>query len=883
MKNTILSVCMFFIVIITISPQNFQWAVTYAGTGGDVGHSIAVDQYGNVYTTGEFGGSIDFDPGPGVYNMVGYGSSDIFISKLDPTGNFVWAKRIGGTDGDAGHGISIDPSGNICVTGYFTDSVDFDPGMGEYNLHSSSAGLSDIFIAKFNPNGDLIWANPVGGTPGNDIGLGIDTDGMGNVYVTGKFSGPADFDPGPGSVIVTGPGGDVFITKFDMNGNLVWAEAIAGTASQTGYCISVDNLSNVYVAGEFYNTADFDPGPAVYNLSSLISSYCDIFVTKLDINGNLVWAKQMSGTYNEVALGIDVDPFGNVYTTGTFRGTTDFNPGPGTNNLSSFGFPLANDIFISKLNSNGNYVWAKRMGVGGNDFGFGLHLDDSIHVYTTGYFNANVDFDPGPGTFNISSAGNEDAYISKLDSSGNFIMAKAIGGSLGEQGRSITADNFGNVYSTGAFQGTCDFDPGPSVYNLSGLAFQDAYVHKLGWCFPSLTPDTILGDLVACANSFNVYSVDLDSSISVYNWILPPGWTGTSTANTINVFTGDSSGVITVMGNNLCGYTPAQYVAVSVINPLSGVNIVGLNNICTGGNYTYTLFPTDTGYSYNWILPVGWIGSSMNDSITITPNDTSGILTLVVNHFCGSDTLIRTIDVINSVPVFSNTINGLDTICPGIVNLYSIDTANNASSYNWVLPSGWLGASNTDSILVISDLNSGLILVTANNLCGSSLPESLFVNVQTIDTSVAISGATLMSNMIGASYQWMNCTTDSIIPGQTNQTYVPNVNGLYAVIINSQGCIDTSACYLINSVGLNQSNPDEMVSVFPNPSNGLFLVYTNDMVNTMLDVYNVLGEKVQYIQSHASGVDLSSLKPGVYYLKVTVSNHSTIKKIILEK
>ena len=342
--------------------------------------SVAVDGSGNVYTTGYFTGTVgtvDFDPGPGVFNLTSTGRSDIFVSKLDSAGNFVWVRQMGGSA--AGNDVAVDGSGNVYTTGSFSGTADFDPGAGVFNL--TSAG-GPVFVSKLDSAGNFVWVRQMGGTnsgSGNDVAV----DGSGNVYTTGRFRGTADFDPGAGVFNLAAGGFDIFVSKLDRAGNFVWARHMGGTGDDTGYGVAVDDRGNVYTTGDFSGTADFD-------LTSTGAS--DIFVSKLDSAGNFVWARHMGGTTSfDRGLGVAVDGSGNVYTTGLFHLTADFDPGAGVFNLTppSCGRPSATctatpDMFVSKLDSAGNFVWARHMGGTGYDQGHGVAVDDRGNVYTTG-------------------------------------------------------------------------------------------------------------------------------------------------------------------------------------------------------------------------------------------------------------------------------------------------------------------------------------------------------------------------------------------------------------------------------------------------------------------------------------------------------------------
>ncbi len=387
--------------------QDYAWAKRMGGTGGDVARSVVVDASGNVYTTGAFNGTVDFDPGAGTANLTSAGVDDVFVSKLDASGNYLWAKRMGGTGSDVARSVVVDASGNVYTTGAFNGTVDFDPGAGTANL--TSAGGEDIFVSKLNASGNHLWAKRMGGTTG-EAGYGIAVDASGNVYTTGYFLGTADFDPGAGTANLTSAGvDDVFVSKLDASGNYLWAKGMGGTSIDIGYGIAVDASGNVYTTGSFNGTVDFDPGAGTANLTSAGGD--DVFVSKLNASGNYLWAKRMGGTSIDIGYGIAVDASGNVYTTGSFIGTVDFDPGAGTANLTSAG---GEDIFVSKLDASGNHLWAKRMGGTSVDIGYGIAVDAAGNVYTTGYFFFTVDFDPGASTANLISAGIGDIFVSKL-------------------------------------------------------------------------------------------------------------------------------------------------------------------------------------------------------------------------------------------------------------------------------------------------------------------------------------------------------------------------------------------------------------------------------------------------------------------------------------
>jgi hypothetical protein len=449
-------------------------ASAFGGTSTENGNAVAVDAAGNMYTTGYFQNTTDFDPGIGVSNLTSasLNGNDVFVSKLDSSGDFVWAKRLGGTSTDTGNAVAVDAAGNVYTTGYFKGTADFDPGVGTSDL--TSLGNQDVFVSKLDSSGNFVWAKSFGAGSDDDA-TGVAVDAAGNVYTTGTFRSTVDFDPGAGTSNLTAVQPDVFVSKLDSSGNFVWAKSFGGTSTDNGFAIAVDAAGNVYTTGYFYVTADFDPGAGTSNLTS--TGLQDIFVSKLDSSGNFVWAKSFGGTDTDIGNAVAVDGAGNVHTTGSYRSTADFDPGVGLSNLTSVS--ASSDGFVSKLDSSGNFVWAKSFGGTNTEAGRAVAVDAAGNVYTTGHFGETADFDPGAGTSNLTSGGVADGFVSKLDSSGNFVWAKRLGGTNVQMPKAVAIDTAGNVYIAGDFQGTTDFDPGAGTSNMTSAGLYDVFVAKL--------------------------------------------------------------------------------------------------------------------------------------------------------------------------------------------------------------------------------------------------------------------------------------------------------------------------------------------------------------------------------------------------------------------
>ena len=406
---------------------NFVWAKKLGGPANSNPIAITTDAAGNVYSTGAFEGTGDFDPGAGIFNLTSvddFNTSqydpDIFICKLDANGNFAWAKSIGNRFFDAGTDIAVDAAGNVYTTGEYQFPVDFDPGAGVFTL-PGNGGTGAVhfgaFVLKLDTDGNFGWAKLLGqGITPNTTGNAISLDAAGNVYTTGDFTGfGADFDPGAGSFILADAAGNhaMFVSKLDGSGNFVWAKALYGDGNPSfSEAIKADAAGNVYISGLFSGQVDFNPGAATYSLASN-GGLTDGFILKLDALGNFAWAQSKgSSTGDDQANDIAVDAAGNVYTIGEFSETSDFDAGPAVFNLSPAG--ISYDIFISKVDPAGNFLWAIRMGGNLGDKGQSLVVDGAGFIYATGMYSGTVDFNPGPGVNNLVPVGAGGLFVLKL-------------------------------------------------------------------------------------------------------------------------------------------------------------------------------------------------------------------------------------------------------------------------------------------------------------------------------------------------------------------------------------------------------------------------------------------------------------------------------------
>jgi hypothetical protein len=245
----------------------------------DVVFGMCLDSLGNVYTTGYFGVTTDFDPGPAAYTLTAGGLYDPYVLKLDASGNFVWARKLGGSATETGRSIAVDDAGDIVVIGDLIGTGDYDPGPGTYTL--SAGGNYNFFVLKLNASGNFIWAKGIGTYGANVVAFAVKTAGDNDIFVSGCVTGIVDFDPSPvGAFSITPIGlSDVFILKLTGSGYFGWAKQVGGSGDDWTMSLDVGKNGGIYVTGKYEITCDFDPGPAFYNLT--VTGNADPFVLKL--------------------------------------------------------------------------------------------------------------------------------------------------------------------------------------------------------------------------------------------------------------------------------------------------------------------------------------------------------------------------------------------------------------------------------------------------------------------------------------------------------------------------------------------------------------------------------------------------------------------------
>ena len=398
-----------------------KWAYSVVVVGSAVINGLAANDT-EVYAVGNFNGAVDFDPGTGSALVISNGGEDAFIVSLDSDGNYRHSGTWGSNTGDD-YANAVDVQGtDVYVTGSFTGtSVDFDPDPMDTS-YKTSAGGSDVYLSQFPTSANYLVGASTWGGAGDDHGRGLVVDASGNILVTGKFEGTVDFDPIPG------PG---YVDNRTSNGNsdcfLIWLDqpyiafdcvTWGGTDMDEACDVAVNNHDYVFVTGYYWNTADFDPSGGVDNHTSAGSA--DAYISAFLESGSSLsyqWARTWGGTVGDAGYGIAAAPFMTMGT-GKFEGTVDFDPDAGED-LHASG--VYYDAYLTMFNENDTFLRARTWGAELIDAGLAIACTGSGGtMYVAGYFVSEVDFDPGPGEDMHTSAGLEDAFLSKFPADGDW-------------------------------------------------------------------------------------------------------------------------------------------------------------------------------------------------------------------------------------------------------------------------------------------------------------------------------------------------------------------------------------------------------------------------------------------------------------------------------
>jgi hypothetical protein len=706
-----LFVILFFFYSSTLFAQESRiWSSYLGGTLDENYNSVtktAVDASNNIYIVGTTGSASGIAT-TGSHQTTFAGNTDAFITKYDGNGAVLWSTYFGGAGYDYGFGIAIDNSGNVVIVGLTHSAT----GIASSGFQNTLSGTNDAFVAKFNGNGTLIWSSYYGG-PSTDQANAVQVNSTGDIYFCGTTQSNANIAIGADDISFNGGIQDAFLVKFGANGARLWGTYFGSSQNDFANNVEVDANDNAYICGG--------------SNSSTSGGTYNAFINKYTSSGSLTWSQNAGGTNQEYGFGIAVDNALNVYLSGTTSSTSGIASSGYQNTLGG-----GVDNFIRKYSSLGLFIWGTYYGGSGNEQNgyVALGLDNNLYLSGGSASSNAISLN---GFQNTNAGGANDAYIARFTPSGAFQAASYFGGAGDDRAGQVGFSSTGEIYFSGYTTSTSGiaFNGAQSTY---GGGTSDAFIAKFATCTNAPnSPTSISGNTAICGGSSNSYSVPAVSGATYYTWSLPSGWSGTSSSNSITLTAGNSSAALVVSASNACGNSASVSQAITITpTPNTPSTIVGNTTVCSGSNQTYSVTNDPLASSYTWTLPNSWSGSSTTNSITTIPAGTGGNITVTANNTCGSSSPSAISVASNtSVPAIPGTINGITEMCANTTNSYSVAAIPNTSSYTWSLPNGFSGNSTSNAISLLAGTQNGTLSVTANNVCGSSLPSNVTLTVFT--------------------------------------------------------------------------------------------------------------------------------------------------------
>ena len=716
----------------------------------------------------------------------------------------------------------------------------------------------------------LVWAKQIAGSDNQSI-TAVTRDGFNAIISTGSFEGVTDFDPSAGSSISSALGAsDAFINKFDANGNFVWSYTFGGSLFDTGLDIRTDVQGNVYGVGYLRSNVDIDHNTATPDITSTSTNSYG-YVIKLDINGNFLWEKHFTGTGENSLRAMSLDPAGNIVLAGAMvSGGVDLDPDAGVQSLDGL-----YRMFYLKLSGSGTYLWHKGLtGYAAYDaYPTKLVLDAQNNIYSCGYFQSIIDFDPSAGLYEFNGNGPSDGFISKYDANGNFIWTKTFyNTSAPVSCNDIEIDNSGNIFCVGTYNSATDFDPdlvnnfilSPNPSNPSG---NRGYLLKLdnagNFQFAKqLAPDnTSSGDEVELDNAGNIYAGGTFTLSNDLNTDEPG----------VNAFT--AAGAEDIFMSKLNAAGSFQYAATFGGNNIDRIGALSYKTsenamvMCGSFSTTADLNPnadvfnlTSIGQSDAFVaklrecaaqnFSLDAVGCGTYD-LNGTLYSTSGTYTQTLATTLGCDSII-TLHLTIAAPSSSNLneagcgsfiLNGETFDTPG----NHVQTITNAAGCDSVI---FLNLSLTEYIAPIVN--------TTNN-----------------ELSCATTGV----------YQWYECSNGEqvMINEAVSANYTPTQSGNYQVEVSYGNCIAYSDCQNFVFVGIEPSAPQQLFHLWPNPAhNNIHIQLLHPTSPAQVTLFNSLGQSVLNQELTAAPLAVSHLQAGMYVIRCDQNGHTSTRTFMKE-
>ena len=837
---------LFFCLTSTTEAQTWQWAKNLHGPNQDQVLTVETDNFGHIYVGGQFRDTLRFSSTN--FLVATPGSFDGFFAKYDDQGNVQWSKKFGGNAIDAAHSIAIDSTGNLYIAGYSrsTNTVTY----GSFSF--TGTGNDKTFILKTDSTGTLIWGKLVTAGTSNAYPKQIAVNNSGTVGLIGNY---AFLNLSIESTTLTLAGSeDIFVASYNStNGNFNWATSINGQYQDYGHSIKIDENNNIYYSGYGNSPLTF----AGTYTAPFTAGY-ETFVAKLNANGTHGWAKRYAGIGDDICDGLVLSPSGHLYTAGYF------NAGNRTLNDTTFTILTVHNMYVQKLDLQGNSDWTKIYS--GNPLGRigGIATDPASNVWIAGYLGSCFNFDT---TQLCGSSTDYTKFLVKIDPWSNTLFAVK-GGNKVNNGSidNLAVDPLQNGYIVGYYGSTGGEVATFGTHTITNQGSNDGFLAKVNTI--GFIPCTVTAQFTAATtycDGDTLVALNTSSNATNYQWkinnvlvstastLVYPGISGMQSTVTLiatgatcsdsvsQTLTGNQSHQFTLPITK-CAYDSVVFNGQTIFSAGTYDFHLTTVNGCDS-NFTFVInnHPTTTLDSLislcdgdNYILPNG-AQFFTNQTYTYT----------YLNGFGCYDTTHYTFNFIGAQNTFLS-----DTICLGETYNFNGTLLSNSGTYADTLISSVVAC---DSIVV------------------------LYLEVLTFDNSLSQTTTYLKANQLGDSYQWLTCD-GTIVPNETNQTFYPTQTGSYKAEVNYVMCTDTTVCSFFDT-GLEEIKTQHF-SVYPNPTAGNFTVNSPTKISKIM-VYNSLGVLVFSLNSSPSNTLTieEQFAPGVYV--VAIETNSAIQQKVL--
>lgn len=653
--------------------------------------SITHDEVNNYYVTGGMGSGIIF--GEGQPNQTTLNVNGSFLAKYNENHEFLWVEQISSSNNSVvGYDLAYDINGFVYVTGKFYMKTTF--GIGQSNETTLEGAYGEMFLAKYDTNGSLIWAISEGGEYDDGGGHGVEVDSDGNVYVTGSFKDTVTFGKGDeAETTLTGSSWDIFLAKYNANGNLLWVRSAGGPSGDTGRNVFLDNQGNIILSGSYFDIATFDKDGS--NEVTLSDYNISGFIAKYDKDGNFLWAieplESDTGDYmGEVKSNND----GDIFYAGAFWQTVVF--GRGTANEISITGNGQEDILLAKYNADGKFMWVKTAGTGADDRGVALEIDDYSNIYLTGYFGDDITFGSNEsGLISLQNTGLSDMFLTKYSSEGELIWATSAVGDQWDQGSQVCLDRNGKVFLAGFYRSELTLGLNePNQTQLAIRGYSDLFISTfsntpLHFNYPpEITSPLFIQAIEDEPFVYYATATDVDSDELTFSISNHPEWLSISNSEVSGTPTeGVLEATFDLIVNDGNEGLSTETVTISVIpindapqiNEYVGPLVIALNESIQLQLAYFTVFDPDNSFPDDFTL-VALEGENyelMEDKITPYPDYTGTLdVSVMVNDGeLNSSVYVFTIEVSCEAKNLTGLISmpNEEALSRGMIKLFDLD------------------------------------------------------------------------------------------------------------------------------------------------------------------------------------------------------------------